>query len=988
MRNFIKQGIILLLCLYCANSFAQTNYGEALQKSLFFYEAQQSGELPSWNRVSWRADSALGDGSDIGIDLTGGWYDAGDHVKFGFPMAYSVTTLAWGGIEYKDAYKRSGQMDILKQNLRFVTDYFIKCHTAPNEFYGQLGNGSLDHSFWGAPEVMVMDRPAYKIDANNPGSDLAAETAAALAATSILFQDSDPTYSATLLTHAIQLYDFADTYRGIYSESITDAAGFYRSYSGYNDELVWGATWLYRATNDATYLSKAELAYDNLGNEGQSSDKAYKFTMSWDDKSYGSYVLLAQLTGTAKYMTDAERFLDFWTSGVNGETVTYSPGGQAHLIQWGSLRYAANTAFLAFVYSDKVSTSAANKLKYHDFAVSQTNYALGDNPLNRSFMVGFGNNPANNPHHRSSHGPWANSLQGSPEIPSHTLFGALAGGPKDPDDQFVDDRGDYIANEVACDYNACFTGNLVRMYDEFGGEPLANFPIDETPSRTEIRSFSKFNSDNAYGSTVKVLIQNRTAWPARVTDNLSYRYFFDISEGVAQGYTIDDYDITLNSVQGNSTSVINAWDAVNNIYYMEVSLAGEEIAPIGDPQFRRETQINLRVQNGVPYDTSNDWSAQGLNSSTDIESVNIPVYDNGVLVFGNEPIPGSGVNGGTITGGPFTFTVGDDIADHVSGITLSGNVGENSQWVVTDNQNNIVALPITPEDVNFDTETSGISLIWHLSYNDAISGLAIGNNTSGLTGDFNLSNTISVIKITEGSSNDCSFGTPLSTSLPNINSAFTNIHVLGNGGPNLDNVTIFTINWDLNNNGLYQFSINTNNGTPNWYVDLRGSLTFSFNSTQPDATFSGTGITGLDGAYWVTVDAGNFVMVSKTDGFTLYFSNTASEPICISSVAKISEKTISEASQKIESVSNPIQTIMQLSPNPAHNSVTLSSNDSLQHTIIHLVSLTGRVMMSDNIDGIQKKTTINLEGLQSGVYILKVHNTKTGIIMNKKIIKK
>jgi len=38
----------------------------------------------------------MDDGCDIGVDLTGGWYDAGDFVKFNFPMAYSVTTLAWG----------------------------------------------------------------------------------------------------------------------------------------------------------------------------------------------------------------------------------------------------------------------------------------------------------------------------------------------------------------------------------------------------------------------------------------------------------------------------------------------------------------------------------------------------------------------------------------------------------------------------------------------------------------------------------------------------------------------------------------------------------------------------------------------------------------------------------------------------------------------------------------------------------------------------
>ena len=49
---------------------------------------------------------------------------------------------------------------------------------------------------------MTTDRRAYKIDRNNPGSDLAGETAAAMAAASIVFRRSDPSYSAELLRHA------------------------------------------------------------------------------------------------------------------------------------------------------------------------------------------------------------------------------------------------------------------------------------------------------------------------------------------------------------------------------------------------------------------------------------------------------------------------------------------------------------------------------------------------------------------------------------------------------------------------------------------------------------------------------------------------------------------------------------------------------------------------------------------------------------------
>ena len=75
---------------------------------------------------------------------------------------------------------------------------------------------------------MTMARPAWKIDENNPGSDLAGETAAAMAAASILFQDSDPDYSAELLSHAKELFTFADTFKGKYSDSISNANDFYK----------------------------------------------------------------------------------------------------------------------------------------------------------------------------------------------------------------------------------------------------------------------------------------------------------------------------------------------------------------------------------------------------------------------------------------------------------------------------------------------------------------------------------------------------------------------------------------------------------------------------------------------------------------------------------------------------------------------------------------------------------------------------------------
>ena len=102
------------------------DYGAVLRASLLFYEAQRAGKLPANNRISWRNDSMLMDKGENGEDLTGGYFDAGDYVKFGFPMASFTTLLAWGAIEYEDAYRQAGQLNYVREAVRWSTDYFIK----------------------------------------------------------------------------------------------------------------------------------------------------------------------------------------------------------------------------------------------------------------------------------------------------------------------------------------------------------------------------------------------------------------------------------------------------------------------------------------------------------------------------------------------------------------------------------------------------------------------------------------------------------------------------------------------------------------------------------------------------------------------------------------------------------------------------------------------------------------------------------------------
>jgi hypothetical protein len=447
----------------------QFRYGEALQKSFLFFEANRSGKLPEDNRIEWRGDSALSDGADVGRDLTGGYYDAGDHVKFGLPMSANNTMLAWGGIEYKSAYQQSGQWDELLDAVKWGTDYFLKAHVSEGgktkELYVQVGDGHADHAYWGPPETMTMARPSFKIDAANPGSDVAAGTASALASASILFRGVDDAYADKLLDNAKQLFEFADTYRGKYSDSVQAANPFYTSFSGYADELAEGAAWLYKATGEQKYLTRAEAIFDN--EIGYPSD----WTWMADNKSNSAAVLLAQESSDPKYQQMVEGWLENWINGTGN--VQYTPGGLAWRTRWGSLALSSATSFLAELYSDTVKPDS----RYTEFANNQVDYILGDNPRNASYMIGFGENYPQQPHHRAATG---NAPYGQPA--EHILFGALVGGPGSTNDfDYNDDRNDWVTNEVGTGYNAPLTSALIQQYDNFGGEPLSDAELDALP---------------------------------------------------------------------------------------------------------------------------------------------------------------------------------------------------------------------------------------------------------------------------------------------------------------------------------------------------------------------------------------------------------------------------------------------------------------------------------------------------------------------------
>jgi endoglucanase len=615
---------------------ADFNYGEALQKAIMFYEFQRSGKLPENKRNNWRGDSALNDGADNGLDLTGGWYDAGDHVKFNLPMAYAVTMLAWSVYESRDAYVQSGQLPYILDNIKWATDYFIKCHPSPNVYYYQVGDGALDHSWWGPAEVMQMPRPSFKVDLTNPGSTVVAETAAAMAASSIVFKPTDPEYAATLLRHAKELFTFADTTRS--DAGYRAAEGYYSSHSGFYDELTWASIWLYLATGDQSYLDKAESYEPHWERERGTTLISYSWAHCWDNKLYGSLLLLAKITGKSYYKQCIENHLDYWTVGFNGSRVQYTPKGLAYLDRWGSLRYATTQAFLASVYADWSGCDPAKAAVYKEFAKKQVDYALGS--TGRSFVVGFGKNPPRNPHHRTAHSSWS-ALMTEPAECRHILVGALVGGP-DGSDSYVDRLDDYQCNEVANDYNAGFVGALAKMYEKYGGEPIPNFVAFETPGE-EFYVEAAVNAAGPGFVNIKASIINKSGWPARGSDKLSAKYFVDISEAVAKGITLDQITVQSTTNGGAKVSQLLPWDPDNHIYYVNIDFTGINIFPGGINEYKRDVYFTITAPYGEGnWDNTNDFSFQGLEQGfTSKKTEYIPLYDGNVRVWGKVPDGGS-----------------------------------------------------------------------------------------------------------------------------------------------------------------------------------------------------------------------------------------------------------------------------------------------------------------------------------------------------------
>ncbi|MBP5608528.1 MAG: glycoside hydrolase family 9 protein, partial [Lachnospiraceae bacterium] len=396
-----------------------------------------------------------GDGK---VDVSGGYHDAGDHVKFNLTMGFAGSSLALSDYLHPEVYKKAGAKEHLLKIVRRNADYLMKttfldtdgevaaiCHV--------VANGNVDHNDWSSPEKQTYERTTYWLSAEYNNSAVCGEMAAALAGCAWMYKSTDPQYYAECIRYAKALLKFGKDHQGNYKGGLSpfyDTADYYGSETIYGlDETAMAEAWLWLCgegdkpvyePNSGCYIYQGVYYGD------------YDF-YSWNKVWQGFAALMYKKTNDAAY----EQALKDAYNNKQGLSDSY----YNHFdVTWGVSRYncAMQMTALSLAKGDKDSAYAKG-------AKFQMDYIMGNNPYGYSFLIGYGNNPSKI-HHRG-----ANPDKGAAK---YVLKGALIGGPDS--NGYVDDVNSYQYTEPALDYNGCFALACSGLAELYGGSSAEGSP--------------------------------------------------------------------------------------------------------------------------------------------------------------------------------------------------------------------------------------------------------------------------------------------------------------------------------------------------------------------------------------------------------------------------------------------------------------------------------------------------------------------------------
>ena len=477
------------------------NFAKLLQESLYFYDANMCGtNVGEKSAFSWRDDCHASDANVTykgrKVDVSGGFHDAGDHVKFGLPQAYSATMLGLSYYEYENAYKEFGLTKHYKNILNHFVEYFEKCTVLDDNgnveaFCYQVGNADIDHKYWGKPEEQDVNQgnrvnQVYFTSSDNPATDIVSETAAALAIYYLNFKDEKA------LNYSKKLFAYAQENN---KQAATDGPDNYYESLRIEDDYCMAAIMLYKATKDNNYSNEFKK-YSGSCNEWS--------WLSWDDVS-----VLALYYGNKDglYSNPYGNPLSNCLNSMKEKSSVVN--GYYCLDKWGSTRYNCNMDLMSLMLGGESNVK---------WALGQLEYIAGDD--SRSFVIGHTNFELH-PHYRASSG-YGDVNSNAYTKHAHLLVGALVGGP-DKEGNFINDASNYQYTEVAIDYNAGFVfvcAGAVSYMMSIGNNN--QITVDDSTLSNEFRSSVmneyKTEAANARGGEAESSIEETEEETEKVTE--------------------------------------------------------------------------------------------------------------------------------------------------------------------------------------------------------------------------------------------------------------------------------------------------------------------------------------------------------------------------------------------------------------------------------------------------------------------------------------
>lgn len=509
VRIFVGLGFLALAKLAGAQT---TDYKTLHNLLIQYYGYQRAGDKTIDNKNPFYKASPFPHSQDniSGQDLSSGWYDAGDFVKFGLNEGFSVYCLLKGydvfprGYDDITTWDYKGTPDNIPDILgevKIATDYLQRAVVSASQIVVDVGNAGTDHQGITEDGYTNSKRTSPRTVYSAGGADVAGLYAASLALMSKLYKQYDATYSAACLAKAKLAFQYGVANQKLATEQ--NNGEFYKT-TTWKDKMACGAVELFRATGDSTYLTQAKtfLAgvvqhYYALGYANAGDLAAFELKRLGVPNADG--IWLSDVSFAMSHVVTAANASPL----IKGAFINTNWGNP------GNAGCAGFSAALAFIITGDA--------KYLTFARNQAHWVAGISPFSQSYIVGFGANAPTAPHHRND----AARLNGV------RLKGGVVAGPY-PSDPFDaakpeasswsfngGDASNYKNTECAINYNAGLVG-LVAFLRDYDHPPADMIRI------TTALSATPGNADLNTGKvTITGTLETSAPWKVVLTGKIS-----------------------------------------------------------------------------------------------------------------------------------------------------------------------------------------------------------------------------------------------------------------------------------------------------------------------------------------------------------------------------------------------------------------------------------------------------------------------------------